>query len=205
MKQIFPSSLGLYFITDSTLTKIPVEEQVKPALKAGVKVIQYREKNLSTKEMYEQAIKIRNLTKGKAIFIINDRIDICMAVNADGVHLGKNDIPYVYARRILPEKIIGLSTHNLQEALHAEKIGADYIAIGPIFPTETKKDHEKPVGIGNLKEISERIKTPLVAIGGINHANLKEVLSTGIKNFVMISAIIKNENIEENIKAVYSL
>ncbi len=200
MHQKFPPQFGLYFLTDSTLTKIPVEEQVKQALKARIKVIQYREKTLSTKEQYNQALTLRKLTKGKALLIINDRIDICMAVNADGVHLGKEDIPCKYARKILKDKIIGLSTHNLQEAIEAEKIGADYIAVGPIFPTETKKDHEQPVEIDNLKEIVERIKTPLVAIGGINHANLKDVLSTGIKNFVIISAIMKDGKIEENIK-----
>lgn len=193
-------NLGLYFITDSTITKTPVISQVKQAIDGGIKIIQYREKNLPTLEMYNQAKEIRKLTKNKAIFVVNDRIDICLAVNADGVHLGKDDIPYSEARKLLKDKIIGLSTHNIQEALHAEKLGADYISIGPIFATNTKPNHQKPVGIKTIKELSKKIKFPFVAIGGINGNNIKDVVNAGAKNVAMISALVTKKDIANEIK-----
>ena len=194
------TNFDIYFITDSSLTKTPVISQVKQALNSGVKILQYREKKLSTLEMYKSAMDIKKLTNGKAIFIINDRIDICLAVDADGVHLGDDDIPYLYARKLLRKKIIGLSTHNLEEALFSEKIGADYISIGPIYPTTTKPKHKSPVGTEIIKEISKKIKIPYVAIGGINETNIEVVLSAGAKNVAMISAILTKKDIKKELR-----
>src|SRR3989338_6322364 len=135
------NKIGLYFITDSRLTKKSVLDDVKAAIKAGVKIIQYREKEKPTRLMYNEAKEIKELCdKKNVLFIINDRIDICQAVNADGVHLGSEDMPYKEARKLLRNKIIGLTVHNVKEAIEAEKLGADYIGVSPIFETKTKLD-----------------------------------------------------------------
>ena len=130
---------GLYFITDSKLTRKTVIEDVKAAIDADVKVIQYREKEKSTKEMFLEAKEIKKLC-ANVLFIINDGIDICLSADADGVHLGQDDMPFLEARKILGDKIIGVTVHNVNEAIEAEEIGADYIGVSPIFETSTKKD-----------------------------------------------------------------
>ena len=194
-------NIGMYFITDSIITKTSVISQVNQALNAGVRIIQYREKSLPTIELYNQAMKLKKLINGKAILIINDRIDICLAVDADGVHLGSDDIPYADARRILGSKIIGLSTHNINEAINAESLGADYISIGPIFPTMTKHNHQEPVGTDMITDISKRIKIPFIAIGGINKNNIQDVLNAGARNVAIISDIVTKIDITKEIKS----
>jgi len=192
-------NIGLYFITDRNLTKKTIMSDVISAINAGVKIVQYREKDLSTKEMYQEAKAIREITKDKnVILIINDRIDIALAVDADGVHIGQDDMPFEIARKILGEdKIIGLTVHNTDEAILGEKLGANYLGVSPIFATSTKKDAGKPAGIELIKNVKGNVKTPLVAIGGINYENVDEILKTGVSNVAVISAIVTKENVEE--------
>jgi thiamine-phosphate pyrophosphorylase len=195
-------NIGLYFITDRNLTNKTIISDAISAINAGVKIIQYREKELSTREMYQEAKVIREITKDKGtILIINDRIDIALAVNADGVHIGQDDMPFEIAKEILgADKIIGLTVHNVDEAIVAEKLGADYLGVSPIFSTTTKKDAGKPAGLELIKKIKENVKTPLVAIGGINYDNIDEVLKVGIRNVAVISAIITKDDVENECK-----
>jgi len=186
---------GYYFITDKRLSRLGNVSDVKSAVKAGVKIVQYREKEADTKEMYEEALKLRKICKN-VIFLINDRVDIALAVNADGVHLGQLDMPYKAVRKLLgKKKIIGITVHSLKEALLAQKLGADYLGVSPIFQTSTKPDAKNPVGIGLIKRLRKGIKIPIVAIGGINLSNAKEVISAGANYICAISAVVSKKNV----------
>lgn len=190
---------GICFITARKESCLTLKETVTLVLSAGVKCIQYREKDKSRRDIYREALMLRELTdKFGASFIVNDYTDIALAVNADGVHLGQEDLPLKEARKILGKgKIIGVSTHNIDEAIAAEAGGADYIGFGPIFHTATK-DAGKPKGIAALRKIKELIKIPIVAIGGINTKNLESVIDSGADAVAVASAILKG-NISENI------
>lgn len=191
---------GLYFITDSALTKKSVIEDVNSAIKAGVKIIQYREKNASAKQMVEEASEIKKLCKkNNILFLVNDRVDVALAVDSDGVHLSKEeDMPYKTARGLLGQsKIIGLSAHSIKDALKNEKIGADYTSIGPIYHTTTKKNGHKPIGLGPIRQLKDKLKIPFVAIGGINELNIDAVLNSGAKNIAIISAIVAKGSAEK--------
>ena len=127
-------------VTDSTLSKNGIISDVENALRAGCNILQYREKHKSTKDMIIEAKHVKQICEGKATFLINDRIDVALAVDADGVHIGKEDMPFKTVRLLLgKDKIIGLTVHNLEEAFEAEKLGVDYIGLAPIFKTDTKK------------------------------------------------------------------
>lgn len=201
MKELL-NKIDLYFITDPKLTKKNIFEDANSAIRAGVKIIQYREKEKDTKYMVEEATKIKEVCKeNNTLFLINDRVDVALAVDADGVHLGREDMPYNTARRLLgKQRIIGLTIHNLEEAIEAENIGADYIGVSPIFETKTKPDAGKPSGLQLLIDLKENIKIPYVAIGGINEYNIKNVLDTGTRAVAIISAIITKNNVEEECK-----
>ncbi len=195
-------NFGLYFITDSRLTKKSSVEDVNSAVKAGVKIVQYREKGLSAGQMIKEAEEIKKICKKhNALLLVNDRVDIAIAVGADGVHLGQGDMPYQHARKLLGKgKIIGLSAHSAKGALHSQKIGADYIGIGPIYHTSTKKDAKAPTGITPIIQLKNKLKIPLVAIGGINEANIDEVLKAGAKNIAVISGIVTKDNVEKAVR-----
>jgi thiamine-phosphate pyrophosphorylase len=154
--------------------------------------------------MVLKAGKIAKLCKEQnALFLVNDRLDIAQAVDADGVHLGQDDMPLKVARKILgSEKVIGITAHNLEEALQAEQDGADYVGVSPIFKTDTKKDAGEPVGIELVKEVKQKVKIPVVAIGGINLENAKQVISAGADAVCVISAIVCSENVEKAAKAI---
>lgn len=154
-------------------------------------IIQLRAKKSSTKEIIKMGKVIRKLTKKASVpFIINDRVDISLACDADGVHLGGDDLPVKVARSILGEdKIIGVSTHSISQAIKAEKEGADYISIGPIFPTELKP-HLPVVGVEFIKKIKKIIKIPFVIIGGINQINIRKALRAGAERVAVCRAII---------------
>jgi len=201
MKELL-NKIDLYFITDPKLTKKNIFEDANSAIRAGVKIIQYREKEKDTKYMVEEATKIKEVCKeNNTLFLINDRVDVALAVDADGVHLGREDMPYNIARNLLgKQRIIGLTIHNLEEAIEAENIGADYIGVSPIFETKTKPDAGKPSGLQLLIDLKENIKIPYVAIGGINEYNIKNVLDTGTRAVAIISAIITKNNVEEECK-----
>lgn len=188
---------GLYLITDQYIVKGLSHVQIaEKALLGGVKFIQYREKQLSKSESYKIALQLREITrKYNAVLIINDDIDIAMAVDADGVHLGQEDFPVHAARKILGDsKIIGLSTHSLKQAEEAQGSGADYIAIGPIFKSTTK-DVREPLGADIIKEVKRISRVPVIAIGGINENNMEDAIKAGSDGAAVISAIIKKEDI----------
>lgn len=190
----------LYLITDrSFLNGRSLKECVEDAIKGGVTLIQIREKDASTREFYEVAKEVKEVTSKYNIpLIINDRIDIAIAIDAEGVHLGQSDMPLKLARKILgKDKIIGISANNLEEALEAQKDGADYVGLGPIFYTGTKKDIDEPIGVQGLREITENIDIPSVAIGGINKENAKLVLESGVQGISLISAILGSEDVEK--------
>jgi thiamine-phosphate pyrophosphorylase len=185
---------GLCFITDRSISKLSYEEMSLAVLKTGVKWIQYREKDKTRKDMYGDSVKIREITKDYgAVFIVNDYVDIALSVDADGVHLGQDDLPIKEARRIMGgKKIIGISTHNVEQAIAAEAEGADYIGFGPVFHTTTK-DAGKPKGTEMLQEVKTHVHIPVVAIGGIDLGNLKQVLDTGVDAVAVSSAILRGD------------
>jgi len=187
----------LYFIADFESSKgRDLVWIVEEAVKGGATVVQLRAKSISTREFLDIGKKIHSLLQKKGIpFIVNDRIDIALALDADGVHLGQQDMPLQTARKIMGnEKIIGISVNNVYEALEAEKGGADYLGVGPVFPTTTKPDIRAPLGIEGLRKIREKIKIPIIAIGGINKSNVHEVYSTGVDGIAVVSAIILSPN-----------
>lgn len=180
----------LYAITDARLCGLSHAEQVEAFCKGGASLIQLRDKQLSSALLYEQgkeALKIAR--RFQATLLINDRADIAAAVGADGVHVGQNDLPPEAVRKVLGKKaIVGLSTHNLEQARQALLSNVDYIAVGPIFPTSTKADHEPVVGLDQLREISRICRgMPLVAIGAVTSQNCRAVLDAGADAVAMIS------------------
>ncbi|MGI8543339.1 MAG: thiamine phosphate synthase [Aridibacter sp.] len=191
----------IYPITDAGLTKISHAEQVKKLIEGGAELIQLREKNASPIEFFESAKMALEIAREHNVkIIINDRVDIALTLKADGVHLGQDDLPPEKAREILGKRaIIGFSTHNLKQAFEATKKPINYIAIGPVFATKTKKNPDEVVGINGLKQIRKKIgEFPLVAIGGINYENYLEVLEAGADSVAIISGILSDsENITQ--------
>ena len=196
---------SLYLITDRSFLKgRSLKTVVEKAILGGSSIVQVREKNISTREFYKVASEVKEVTDYyKVPIIINDRIDIAQAIDADGVHLGQDDMHLSIARKILGKnKIIGISAGNLEEALEAQENGADYLGIGAIFFTGTKKDIDIPIGIEGLRDIYSRINIPAVAIGGINESNFREVLSTDVDGISVISAILNKDDIAAAAKAL---
>lgn len=198
---MIPVISGLYFITDRKISGIDHEEMAYRALKGGVKLIQLREKEMSKREILNIALNMREITKKwGARLIINDHVDIAKATNADGVHLGQEDLQVEAARDILgSDKIIGVSTHNLKEAIEAQSRGADYIGLGPIFHTDTKNTGPC-LGTEAIREVKKKISIPIVVIGGINLDNLSGVIKAGADAVAIISAIAGSRDITETVK-----
>lgn len=185
----------LYLCTDRhTNGKLDFLQTIEQAVQGGCSVVQLREKECGTRELYQRAAVIKTLTDQYNIpLIINDRVDVCMAVNAHGVHLGQEDLPVRAARKILgEEKIIGVSAHNLEEALKAWNEGADYLGVGAIFGTKTKKN-TVDTSIETLREICLQVPIPVVAIGGISIDNIVQLKDTGISGVAVVSAIMAAE------------
>jgi thiamine-phosphate pyrophosphorylase len=196
---------GFYFITDAGLSRAGNLSDVKNALAAGVSVVQYRNKCLNTREMFFEAQKLRRICK-KITFIINDRVDIALAVNADGVHLGNNDLSYQAARRLLgKKKLIGLTVHTPQEARRAQELGADYLGVSAIFPTQTKPDAGKPAGVTLIKKVKAMVNLPVIAIGGINLGNAGRVLGAGADGLCAISAVVTKPDVKKEIQKFQKL
>ncbi|MGB6370346.1 MAG: thiamine phosphate synthase [Atribacterota bacterium] len=190
----------LYIITDQRISHGKSHLEVaEAALAGGATVIQFRDKEMKDSEAVVACREIYKLTKKKDVsFIVNDRVEIVKAVNADGVHLGQEDMSFSSARKILgKEKIIGISVETVEQALKAVEGGADYLGIGPIYPTATKPDAGKALGIARLKEIRESVNIPIVTIGGINENNLEEVLRAGADGVAVISAVVSAPDITE--------
>lgn len=168
-------------------------------MKAKVRLIQLRDKTSDTAGFYKNALLIRRLLNDKALYIINDRLDIAQAARADGVHLGQDDLPVKAARAILgPHRIIGKSCHSLKQAIQAEREGVDYVSIGPIFKTPTKPGY-RPAGLKVLRETCQRLKLPIVAIGGINTDNIESVRKAGARLIAVVRAICKARDIAQAI------
>lgn len=190
--------LKLYLVTDSDiLRERDFYNSIEEALKGGVTMLQLREKNASGKEFLEKAIKLRELTKKYNVkFIINDRVDIAMLCDADGVHVGQSDIPANKVRELIGEdKIVGVSARTVEEALRAKENGADYIGVGAMFNTRTKLD-AKSVSIEKLKEIQEVVKLPVVAIGGLSLSNIDKLKECNVDGYAVVSAILGALNIK---------
>ncbi len=175
-------------------------------LEGGAKIIQLREKKWNKKDIYEMAVKFRKRTLNKdVLLIINDHVDIALASGADGVHLGQEDLPIEAARRIAPELIIGSSSHSLEEALAAERQGADYVNIGPVFPTKTKEGASRFLGPSAIRKIGPKLKVPFTTMGGINHENIHQVLGAGARRVAMVTGIIQAENITERVRELRNI
>lgn len=189
---------SVYLVTDRDLLKgRNLTEVIEEAILGGTSIVQLREKYASSLEFYEVAKEVKKITdKYNVPLIINDRIDIVLAIDASGVHLGQSDIPCSIARKILPQgKIIGVSAHNLKEAEKALKDGADYLGCGAVFNTSTKKD-VTTLSYEGLKEITDNINIPIVAIGGINENNIITLKGSGINGVAVVSSIIGKENVK---------
>ena len=168
---------------------------IEEAIKGGAGIVQLREKNISTKDLYEKALKVKEICKNYgALFIINDRLDIAQAVGADGVHLGQSDMPIEKARKILKDKfLIGATARNIEEAKRAELLGADYIGSGAIFGTSTK-DNAKKIEMEELKKIVASVKIPVFAIGGININNVGILKNIGLQGICSVSGILSEKD-----------
>jgi len=197
----------LYLVTDRKLMNASsVEESVEKAIAGGCTLVQLREKEISSADFFSTACRVKEITdKYQVPLIINDRIDIAFAVNAAGVHIGQDDIPVVVVRKIIgPEKIIGVSASTLKEAIDAEKAGADYLGVGAMFATKTKKD-AKILPIEELYKIRKSIKLPIVVIGGINKNTIPLLSKTGIDGIAVVSAIISQPDIKKAAQEIKEL
>ena len=184
---------SLYLVTDRGLARgRSTLEIVSAAVHGGATVVQLREKDCSTRDFIEQALTIKEFVKDRGVpLIINDRVDVAQAVKADGVHLGQTDMPLGMAKKILGDSmIIGISAESQQDAVEAEKGGADYLGVSPIYATPTKSDTALPLGLEGLREIRKAVRLPLVGIGGLNRDNAAEVIRSGADGVAVVSAIV---------------
>ena len=199
----------IYLITDRQLFKGEAElyTAIEEALRAGVRMLQLREKGLKDRPLLAVAYKLREMTaRFSARLFINDRADIALCVGADGLHLGQVSVAPSVVRPILKEGMqIGVSTHSLQEATLAEQEGADFITFGPIYETPSKKAYGKPLGVEALKEVVQRVKVPVFAIGGIKTHNAQAVLDAGAKGIALISGILSEKDVYVATKRFYNL
>ena len=197
---MLPFDLSLYLVTDNSYLKgRALTDIVREAIAGGVTMVQLREKEASSIEFYKKALAIKEITKAANIpLIINDRVDIALAVDADGLHIGQSDLPYAVVRKMLGyDKIIGLSVETIEQAKEANNLDVDYIGISPIFSTPSKTNTYASFGIEGIKKIASFTKHPAVAIGGINLSNAKEIMKAGANGIAVISAIIGDENPKE--------
>jgi thiamine-phosphate pyrophosphorylase len=188
----------LYVITDRKQTKLPLIDAVRLALEGGVKAIQLREKDLSVRNLLNLAQEVRSITREfEAQLIINDRVDVAIAVKADGVHLGRQSMPPEPVRRLVGrDMLIGVSTHSVAEARAAEAGGADFITFGPVFFTASKAHFVAPVGLECLTIVKSQVKIPVFALGGMKSGNISEALRCGADGVSLISAIFGADDIK---------
>lgn len=198
----FSKIKGFYAIVDDSFPDPAATAYM--IISSGCRLMQFRSKKLPASDILNIAIEIRKIAQHfGATFILNDRVDIALCANADGVHLGQEDIPLPEARKLIgKEKIVGISTHNRMEALEAQSNGADYIGFGPVFPTKTKLDARHHKGIEALEEITKGAVVPVVAIGGINIANIDSVFRAGAGAAALISGIAEADDIKEATKRI---
>jgi thiamine-phosphate pyrophosphorylase len=187
---------SLYLVTDRELmAAASIEECVEQAVRGGCTIVQLREKNATSREFYETAVRVRKITAALGVpLLINDRADIALAVDADGVHIGQEDLPLEAARRILgKDKIIGVSAGNADKARAYADAGADYLGVGAMFATGTKTD-ANPASMDELRRIRAEVSIPIVAIGGINKNNVQLFAGTGIDGIAVVSAIVSQKD-----------
>jgi len=198
----------LYLVTDETLSLgRPLEEIIRQAVDGGVTMVQLREKYISTRQFIERALNIKKILQEKHVpLIINDRVDVALAVEADGVHLGQNDMPVGYARKILPRKaIIGLSVETIEQAEEAESLDVDYLGVSPVFSTPTKTDIHSEWGLEGLKELSKKTHHKLVAIGGIKAQNAADIIQAGADGIAVVSDICSAREPDKAAKELISI
>jgi thiamine-phosphate pyrophosphorylase len=197
----------LYLVTDRALMNAPTLEQaVEQAINGGCTLVQLREKEASSREFYRIAVNIKRITDYYRVpLLINDRVDLALAVDAAGVHVGQSDLPAALVRRIIgPHKIIGVSAATLAEAVQAEQDGADYLGVGAMFATDTKSDVPL-VTFAELKRIKESVGLPLVAIGGINEKTIPQFAGSGIAGVAAVSAVLAGSDIQAAAQRLKSL
>ena len=185
--------VSLYLVTDRALSRgRKTAAIVREAVAGGVTCVQLREKNCGTREFLEEARAAQAALRGTGVpLIVNDRVDVALAIGADGVHLGQQDMPIADARRLGPPGwIIGVSAESAEDAIRAERDGADYVGASPVFATPTKTDHAEPLGLDGLRRMRAAVKLPLVAIGGIHPGNAREVILAGADGIAVVSAIV---------------
>jgi len=202
-RQLF-QQVDVYPVTCEELSEGRTNLEVLEAvIQGGSKIIQLREKEYPKRDLYNLALKFRRITaRAGVLLMINDYVDIALAVEADGVHLGQEDLPVQVARKLAPELLIGASTHSLEQALQAEEDGADYINIGPIFSTTTKEGVGRSLGPEAISEISPQIKVPFTVMGGINEENIDQVLAQGARRVAMVSAITRAADIAKKVRSL---
>ena len=207
MKKNLLKRSGIYLVTDKKALKgKDVVSIITTSLKAGIDIIQFRDKEASDKEFLETGRKIKDLArKKKALFIVDDRVDLALALDSDGVHLGQDDMPVEIARKILGrKKIIGLSTHSIPQIRKAAKEKVDYISVGPVFSTPTKPDY-KEVGLKLIRFAKKEVKIPFVAIGGINESNIRSVVLAGAGRVAIVRAILSKKDSYKAMKNLIKL
>ena len=190
---------SVYLVTDRELARGRTTLEIAgAAIRGGVSCIQLREKMCSTREFIDESLAIRSLLARHGIpLIINDRVDVALAVKADGIHLGQKDMPCRMARQIIPESmIVGISVESLDDAIAAQKDGADYLGVSPIYPTPTKTDTAQPLGLKGLRSIRSEVDLPLVGIGGLNADNVEAVIHNGADGVAVVSAIVAADDPE---------
>jgi len=177
------------------------EDIARFAVEGGADCVQLRKKEGSTKEILKLALKVKEIVNNRATYIIDDRIDIALACEADGFHIGKDDMPLQIAKRLCPQSIIGFSVERSDEAIEGEKMGASYLGAGPVFATKNKPE-EMPIGLEGLRRICESVSIPVIAIGGIALENVRDVLEAGASGVAVISAVADAENPVSSVRAL---
>ncbi len=189
-KKVF-ENFRLYAVTDLSGDDPRILNQVEAAYRGGADIVQLRSKHLSDASLYRLGLRFRKIAdRFRKLFFVNDRLDLALALKADGVHLGQDDLPMEAVRKIVAPGplFIGRSTHSLEQALDAVREGVDYIGVGPIFKTPTKQ-HYRPVGTRLIRKVAGRVRIPFVAIGGINSTNIGEVLAAGARRVAVVRAV----------------
>lgn len=200
VRQTVRESLALYLVMGlGDFAGRQAVEIAREALEGGVTMLQLREKHAPLKQVIEQGAKIRELCRAKGVpFIVNDRVDVALLLDADGVHVGQDDLPYGLARDLLgPDKIIGVSTGLWEEAVVAQRDGADYVGIGAVYATGTKSDAGAPIGTSLIAKTAEQLKLPIVGIGGIDAGNAAQVVAAGADGVAVVSAITRHPQPKE--------
>lgn len=188
-------SARLYVLVSSHLTTHSLDRVVRDAVRGGADIIQLREEGVTDRQIVQRARRVREITLGKALFIMNDRVDVALAVEADGVHLGKTDLPLREARRVLgEEKIIGATTHSIAEARRAVRDGADYISVGPVFSSATKP-HLRPAGLEYVRRAVKEVAIPFFAIGGIDAPAVANLRRLGCSRIAVCAAVIQGQDV----------